>query len=42
MRFQTQSYRGEVKDSPLSDLNKFILPNIENMPFLMLCFKLQD
>ena len=29
------------KDSPMPDPNKFILPTTENMPFLMICFKMQ-
>ena len=31
----------EWGDSHLPDLNKFSFPKTENMPFLMLCIKLQ-
>ena len=33
--------RGGGENSPLPDPNKSILPTTENMPFLILCFKLQ-
>ena len=29
------------ENSPMPDPNKFILPTTENMPFLMICFKMQ-